>query len=76
MVKLTDAEVKALDAARKGKQISREALAEQLILQGTKVATWKATVAAPLPRGSKGLSAEEIDDLVHDVRRKMKRERR
>lgn len=45
------------------------------ISEHLKVAQARQTVFAELPEGKEGLSAEEIDHLVHEVRRRIARSR-
>lgn len=69
---------KALEALAKIanlEQTTPEKALSVAILEHLEVAQARQMVFAELPKGKEGLSTDEIDDLVHEVRREIKRRR-
>lgn len=66
-INLSEKELKGLRLVGKGKP---ETIARRMILEGIEIAQAKAEIAKPVKHP---LTREEIDELVHGVRRKARR---
>jgi len=72
VLNLSEAQIKAIDRIRRGTKLTREAVVMKLVQREAKHQADLVVLKKPVKNP---LSKSEIDELVHDVRRRMHRRR-